>query len=244
MEKLSPEELLYYHDGLTCIMVCVWFLISYYGFYSKKEKKIYISYGLIVFALSQEIVDYLNRFFFDTNYNLSWQSDLPLQFCHFGFYFSIYLIYIASTQKKINKKTENFIFDCAYVLGFAGAFQSLLNFDDTGVNNLIGAFTLNWQHSLIILNILWLIFAYNKKFTLRGVFNAFIFINIIIIPVGFINYLLDANYMFICDPPNVESMFFVEEWPVYLIRLELIYLIYVLILLLPFEINKRVKKLF
>jgi hypothetical protein len=63
MEELSPKELLYYHDSITCIMVGVWFLISCYGYYSKKEKNIYISYGLIVFALGQEIVDYLNRFF-------------------------------------------------------------------------------------------------------------------------------------------------------------------------------------
>ena len=134
---------------------------------------------------------------------------------------------------------KNYIFDCAYVLGFGGALQSLLNFDDTGVNNLIGVFTINWQHSLIILNILWLIFAYNKKFTLRGIFNAFIFINLVIIPVGFINYLLDANYMFICTPPNVESPFFIGVWPTYLLWLEIIYFIYILILLIPFKIAEK-----
>jgi len=223
-------------------MVFIWIFFSFLGRYIKdiNTKKV-ISLSLIAFALSQELLDYANRFFLDSMYELSWQSDLPLQFCHFGFYFSLYLIYVQFPGKKINHKKENFIFDCVYVLGFGGAFQSLLNFDSTGIHNLIGTINLNWQHSLIILNVLWLIFAYDKRFTFRGVLNAFAFINLIILPVGLVNYLLDANYMFICKPPNVDSSFFIGGWPYYLFWLELIYFIYILILLLPFQILKLKK---
>ena len=104
---------------------------------------------------------------------------------------------------------------------------------------MIGAFALNWAHTLIILNVLWLIFAYGKRFSLRGAINAFIFINLIIIPVGLINFLIDANYMFICQPPNVDSPFFIGDWPIYLFWLELIYFIYILILLIPFKIAEK-----
>ena len=61
-----------------------------------------------------------------------------------------------------SSKLKQFIFDCTYVLGFGGALQALINVDLTGINNMIGTFSLNWAHSLIILNVLWLIFAYKK----------------------------------------------------------------------------------
>ena len=245
MKPLSPEKLAFYHDLLTLLMLFICVAVSWYGHKTKdNNKKQSITFFLLGFALLQEILDYVNRFFLDTQYNLSFRTDLPLQFCHFGFYFSILLLYFAATNKRINIKIENFIFDCAFVLGFAGAFQSLLNFDDTGINNMIGAFVLNWQHSLIILNVLWLIFAYDKRFTFQGVINAFIFMNLLIIPVGFLNFILDANYMFICQPPNVESSFFIGDWPIYILWLEIIYFIYILILLIPFKIAERLEKHF
>ena len=148
---------------------------------------------------------------------------------------------MATSKKIFNLKLEQFIFDCAYVLGFSGAFQGLITVDLTGINNMIGSFALNWAHSLIILNVLWLIFAYDKRFHLKGIFHTFLFINIIIIPVGLINYILDANYMFICQPPNVDSSFIIGEWPYYLLYLEGIYLIYIYILYLPFWIMKKLK---
>ena len=141
---------------------------------------------------------------------------------------------MAVSSLRFNKKFEQFIFDCTYVLGFGGAFQALITVDLTGINNMIGIFSLNWAHSLIILNVLWLIFAYNKKFNLYSIWNAFLFLNFLILPIGFINYLLDANYMFLCFPPNVESLFFIGGWPYYLFYLEGIYFIYILFLYLPF----------
>ena len=243
MKTLSAEQLYYYHDTLTVFMIGVCLFISYLGFSIKNNNYIkYISYGLISFAIAQEILDYTNRIFFDELYHFKLSIDLPLQFCVIGFYFSIFGIYMATSDKKFNSKFEQFIFDCAYVLGFSGAFQALIAVDLTGINNMIGAFALNWAHTLIILNVLWLIFAYNKRFHFKGIIHSFLFINIIIIPVGIINYLLGANYMFICNPPNVDSSFFIGDWPYYLLYLEGIYFIYIIILYIPFSIEKKIKK--
>ena len=232
MKTLLPEQLYFYHNQLTLIMIFIWLSISALGYFSYNKKC--ISSCLVAFALLQEVLDYLNRFFLDQAYFVSWQTDLPLQFCHFGFYFSLIGIIIAMKEND-NSKVEQFLFDCAYVLGFAGALQAMITVDLTGVYNRIGVYTLNWQHSLIILNVLWLIFAYKKKFTIKGVFRAFLFMNLIIIPVGLINYILDANYMFLCKPPNVNSSFLIGEWPTYIIWLELIYFVYVIILYIPFK---------
>ena len=241
MKTLSPEQLYYLHDLLTYIMIGLCLIISYVGYKIKTTKlKTQISIIIIAFCITQEIIDYLNRIFFDELYNFSLGTDLPLQFCVIGFYFSIVGIIMAVANKNFNPKLEQFIFDCSYVLGFGGALQALLNVDLTGVNNMMGIFTLNWTHSLIILNVLWLIFAYKKRFNGKSIINAFVFINLIIIPVGLVNHLLGANYMFICAPPNVNSAFFIGEWPYYLFYLEGIYFIYILMLYLPFKIAEKV----
>jgi len=240
MRTLSADQLYLLHNSLTIFMIGLCLITIYLGIKIKSNKhKLYISYGIISFAIVQEIIDYANRIFLDELYDFKLSTDLPLHFCIIGFYFSIFGIYIAITDKKYNAKLEQFIFDCAYVLGFSGAFQALITVDLTGVNNMIGAFTLNWAHTLIILNVLWLIFAYGKRFSLKGAIHAFMFINFIIIPVGLINFMIDANYMFICTPPNVESPFFIGVWPTYLLWLEIIYFIYILILLIPFKIAEK-----
>ena len=243
MKTLPIDQLYFLHNSLTIFMIGVCSLIIYLGLTVKTNKyKVYISYGLISFCIIQELLDYLNRIVFDELYDFKLSADLPLQFCVMGFYFSILGIYMAISNNKFNAKLEQFIFECAYVLGFSGAFQALITVDLTGINNMIGAFALNWAHTLIIVNVLWLIFAYGKRFTFKGVVHAFIFINTIIWPVGLINYLLDANYMFICKPPNVSTPFFIGEWPIYLIWLELIYFIYILILYFPFKAMDLIQK--
>ena len=109
----------------------------------------------------------------------------------------------------------------------------------SGGNNMIGVFTLNWTHSLIIINVLWLVFAYGKRFNAQSIINSFMFINVVIFPVGIINYFLNANYMFICSPPAVDSSFIIGDWPYYLLYLEIIYFIYIFILYLPFKLAEK-----
>jgi len=243
MKTLPAVQLYFLHDIMTILMSTLCAIIVCCGLFIKNTKhKRFISCLLIGFAIGQECLDYANRIIFDKLYSFTLATDMPLQFCTIGFYFSIFGIYMVISHKKFNTNLHQFIFDCAYVLGFSGALQALFTIDLTGVNNMIGIFTLNWGHTLIIINVLWLIFAYKKRFTLKGARNAFLFINFIIWPVGLINYLLDANYMFICSPPNVDSSFFIGPWPYYVLWLEVIYFIYIFILYLPFYVFSIKKK--
>jgi hypothetical integral membrane protein (TIGR02206 family) len=232
---LPDNQLYYLHNFLTLVMLAICIVLCYAGYKLQNiTYKKYISIGIIAFCMIQEVLDYLNRIYFDELYNISIVADLPLQLCSIGFYLSIFGIIMAFSSYQFNEKFEQFIFDCTYVLGFGGAFQALITVDLTGVNNMIGIFSLNWAHSLIILNVLWLIFAYHKRFNVKSIISAFLFLNFLILPVGFINYILDANYMFLCSPPNVENSFFIGDWPYYLFYLEGIYFIYIIFLYMPF----------
>ena len=101
---------------------------------------------------------------------------------------------------------------------------------------------LHLQHSFIIMNVLWLIFAYGLKFNQKGIIQAFVFINVLLIFVGTINYFLDSNYMFLCDPPEVNNPLLIGKWPYYLLVLEMMFFIYGYILVIPFLIIKYLNR--
>ena len=58
-------------------------------------------------------------------------------------------------------------------------------------------------------------------------------VNLIILPVGFINWLIGSNYMYLCTKPGVESPFLIGEWPWYLIGLEGVALLLMAIATVP-----------
>ena len=110
-----------------------------------------------------------------------------------------------------DNKHKQIYFNCAYFLGFSGALQGIITVDLTGIYTFYDILTLHLQHSLTILNLLWLIFAYNIKFSQKGIIQAFLFTNCIIVFVGIINYFLNSNYMFLCAPPNVNNPFLIGD---------------------------------
>ena len=90
MKPLTSEQLYFYHDSLTIVMVVCWVIISWVGYNIKNNTlKTKISYCLIGFALFQEVLDYINRIFLDELYDFKLSTDFPLQFCIIGFYFSL-----------------------------------------------------------------------------------------------------------------------------------------------------------
>ena len=112
MKTLPLDQLYFLHNSLTIFMIGLCLIIIYLGIKIKNEKhRLYISYGIISFAVVQEIIDYLNRIFLDSMYDFKLSTDLPLQFCVIGFYFSLFGIYMSVSNKKFNPKLEVFIFD-------------------------------------------------------------------------------------------------------------------------------------
>ena len=240
--QLSNENLYSIHNDITIFLAIVWIAFCFLGFYLSASNKNKITLFLIIFSVTQEIFDYINRFFLNDLYVIKMQTDLPLQLCHFAYWFSVVLLIIQ--LKNENSKYKQFFFNCAFFWGFSGAFQGILTVDLTGIYTFSDMLALHLQHSLIILNVLWMIFAYNMSFNSKGIMQAFIFTNILLIIIGFINYFSGSNYMFLCAAPNVKNPLLVGEWPYYLLVLEIIFIIYGYIILLPFKLFERIKHKF
>ena len=239
-KPLAAVNLYAVHNQITYFIVFFWILICFLGYYIKNEglkKKVTIF--LISISLIQEVFDYINRFFLNEIYasTISIQKDLPLQLCHFAYWLSV----ICLISQIYNSKHKQFYFNCSYFLGFSGAFQGILTVDLAGIFTFSDVLTLHLQHSFIILNVLWIIFAYKIKFNKKGILQAYLFTNVLLVLVGLINYIIGSNYMFLCNQPNVNNPLLIGDWPYYLIVLELVFFIYGYILYLPFKLREIFK---
>jgi len=236
---LGEQALYDSHNLITLILFFVWLIVCVLGYKLKNDiYKKNITIFFISISFIQEFFDYLNRFLFSDLYIVKIQTDLPLQLCHFAYWFSV----ICLICQLYNCNRKQFYFNCAYFLGFSGALQGIITVDLTGIYTFADMLALHLQHSFIIMNVLWLIFAYGFTFNHKGVLQAFLFTNVMLVFVGTVNYFLGSNYMFLCTPPAVDNPLLIGEWPYYLIVLEIIFFIYGYILCMPFLIIKYLNK--
>jgi len=248
--QITLNQALEYHIVISWIMCFFIFSFSFLGYYLNKHYKETdyiknISIFLIIFCISQEILDHLNRFFLDINYTMSWQRDLPIHFCHIAFYFSLIAIY-CKIKKDTTNRYKHFLFCAAYLLGLTGALQGILTPDFTNINNFTAVLSGQLQHSLIILNVFWLIFAYNMKLDFKGVIYTYFFMNLIVPIAVFINSFLGANlngdfanYLYVMELPKVDNflvnMIVQHPFPYFILYAQPLIVIYLIILYLPFS---------
>ncbi len=75
--------------------------------------------------------------------------------------------------------------------------------------------------------------------TLRGLFTAFVCLNLLALVVAPVNLLLGANYMYLSAPPGgTASPFFFAPWPWYLLFLEFLGLAMFFLAYLPFAARR------
>jgi len=177
-------------------------------------------WALIVFAVAQEIVDYVNRASFR---ELNLIQDLPLHLCN-------YALVIAA----IGMVTRNrFCFEFAYFTGTTAVMQALLtpNLDD--LKNLTEYVVYFVHHALIIQFALWNIVV-DGMLTSRGaVARTLLLIVAMMLPIGLVNWLADANYMYLCARPAVDNPLLFGDWPWYIASVMLIGWVLMLIAVLP-----------
>ena len=185
-------------------------------------------WALIVFAVAQEIVDYVNRASFR---ELNLIQDLPLHLCN-------YALVIAA----IGMVTRNrFCFEFAYFTGTTAVMQALLtpNLDD--LKNLTEYVVYFVHHALIIQFALWNVVV-DGMLTSRGaVARTLLLIVAMMLPIGLVNWLADANYMYLCARPAVDNPLLFGDWPWYIASVMLIGWVLMLIAVLPMLWLRRQK---
>ena len=100
-----------------------------------------------------------------------------------------------------------------------------------------------FQHALIIVLALWNVFVEGMITSKNAILRTMIFLNLMVIPVGIINWFAGSNYMYICQKPHVESPFLFGEWPWYIFSLELVGLLMMLIAAIPMAMANKARSL-
>jgi uncharacterized membrane protein YwaF len=100
-----------------------------------------------------------------------------------------------------------------------------------------------FQHALIIILALWNVFVDGMITSKYAILRTMVFLNLMILPVGIINWLTDSNYMYISQKPHVDSPFIIGEWPWYILSLEVVAILMMLIAAIPMAMANKARSL-
>ena len=185
-----------------------------------------IRYSLAAVLIIDEILWHI------WNYSIGqWtiQTMLPLHLCSVFVFLSAIMLVTRNYQ----------IYEFAYFLGIAGATQALLT-PDAGIYGFphFRFFQVMISHGSIVTAAIFMTFVDGYRPYRKSITRVLIGTNIYMLIVAIINTFIGSNYLYIAHKPETASLMDVlGPWPIYIIFIELIGVIFVLLLYLPFAVK-------
>jgi len=152
------------------------------------------------------------------------ESSLPLHLCGLSAILSGVVIF---WRKQL-------AYECLFFWGLSGAFHSLLTPEFT--HGMGGFLFIEYylSHGGIILSSLYLTCLLGMRPRKGSWWKIFLFSQLLLPIIGFINWILDANYMYLCIKPIAKNPFLIGEWPWYFLGIELAAILHFFLIYLPF----------
>lgn len=160
------------------------------------------------------------------------QTMLPLHMCSVMVWLTVYMTFTRSFA----------IYEFSYFLGIGGALQAFLTPADASAYDIPHYRILQTliAHGLLITIPVYMTVVEGFRPTLASFKRIFIWTNIYMLVVFFINRAIGGNYLFIAQkPPSPTLMDALSPWPWYIPQLELVAFAIFFILYLPFLIKDR-----
>ena len=136
--------------------------------------------------------------------------------------------------------TKNYhIYEFMYLMGIGGAIQALAT-PDLGIYGYphFRFFQTFLSHGLIVTSAIYMTVVESFRPTWKSLGRVFVWVNIYAGVVFLINTAIGSNYLFINrKPPTASLLDVLPEWPIYIIFLELIGLLTIFLLYLPFALK-------
>ena len=133
--------------------------------------------------------------------------------------------------------TKNYrVYEFMYFMGIAGAIQALAT-PGIGIYGFphFVFFQYFLSHGLIVTSAIYMTAVEGFRPTLRSILRVFLWMNIYVVIVFFINIALGSNYLLINEKPLTPSLLDrLPDWPIYILYMEVIGIISVLLLYFPF----------
>ncbi|HJQ14497.1 MAG TPA: TIGR02206 family membrane protein, partial [Anaerolineales bacterium] len=157
------------------------------------------------------------------------QTMLPLHLCSVLVWLGAFMLL-----------TKNYrLYEFMYLMGISGAIQALAT-PGIGIYGFphFVFFQYFLSHGLIITSAIYMTAVEHFRPTGRSLLRVAIWMNIYVVIIFFINAFLGSNYLMINEKPMTPSLLDrLPEWPVYILYMELIGIISMLLLYLPFAMK-------
>jgi len=203
-------------DWIVANTLSLIYLISIMGIgkiLSKKNRIIFIKYFVYLFITSYIIYHYLHIV------GGTWSIDkrLPFHLCGFSSVITCFILFI---------KKKQLWFDFLFYAGILGGLNALLTplIDNyTGTNFFYVEYF--YSHTSIIILPLYMYYYMDMDLSKLSWLKSFIALNILLVFLMPLDFYIDANYMYLKEPPAVNHPLVSGKWPYYLINLEFVVVI-------------------
>lgn len=220
--------------SLSHIVTLILFLLTFWALvYYRKSLKLYqktIKWVLFSMLLLSEVS--LHLWLILTN---QWDvSNLPIQLCSISTFLALFLF-----LKKSDK-----VF---YLLFFIGIFPPILSMVTPEIGYHFPHFRFIkyfLHHSAIPLAVLYFILFEGYRVPRRAILNSYVYVNIIALPVFFLNQLLGTNFFYLANPTETKTILsFFGSGFMYYINLEIIALLVFIITYIPMGMLQSKEKI-
>lgn len=160
------------------------------------------------------------------------QTMLPLHMCSVMVWITVY------TAMTDNRS----LYDFTYFLGIGGALQAVLTPVDVIPYDLPHYRSLQslLAHGLLMTIPLFMTIVEGCRPTLASFKRIFIWVNVYMVVIFFVNQAIGSNYLFVAaKPPSPTLMDALSPWPWYIPQLEILAFVIFFIMYLPFLIKDR-----
>ena len=202
------------HQVILLSIILFWMIIPLIGKNMSKENAKNVAFRLAFLIIFLEIYLFIYRQsigIFDPS------RHIPIHLCSFAEFCVAYAL-VSKNQRA---------FELAFFWSFAGSIQALLTPNLSGYSLFDTEFIIFFiSHGLIILNVIWLLYVDKMKIRSISLLETFIATNLLLIPIGLIDWLGNANYMYLRYKPPVNNPFLIGEWPWYILGFEAVAIIF------------------
>ena len=156
------------------------------------------------------------------------QKYMPLHICGLAVFATSFALF----------RRNQALYETAYFWGLVGTFNAIITPGGLEVAfPKYRFFQYFIAHSGIVIGVLFATFGLKMRPTFRSLFRSFFILNGYMVIAAGVNLSLDANYMFICGPPDTTSPLFFLPWPWYILFLEGVAFLLFFIVYSPFFIS-------
>lgn len=163
------------------------------------------------------------------------QTMLPLHMCSMILWIIVFMVLTHNHN----------LYDFAYFLGIGGALQAFLTPSDGAMYDIPHYRIMQTliAHGLIISIPLFMTIVDGYRPTLASFKRIFIWTNVYMVIIFFLNYAIGSNYLFIAQkPPSPTLMDILSPWPWYIPQLEVVAFVIFFIMYIPFLVKDRLEK--